>query len=120
MSPPLARHELVNRHCRPREGKDAMTAQAVSSQLALLSPWRLEGESIVRTYDFANYYQTIAFVNALAWVVHREDHHPELTVAYNRCSVRFDTHSIGGISENDFVCAAKSDAIFDTGNRHST
>jgi len=94
-----------------------MTAQALNGQLALLSPWILEDGAIERAYAFSNYYETIAFVNALAWLIHREDHHPELTVSYNRCIVRFNTHSVNGITENDFICAAKSDAIFDLGSR---
>jgi len=67
----------------------------------------------MRSYDFADYYETIAFVNALAFMVHREDHHPDLVVTYNRCTVRFSTHSARGITENDLICAAKADAIFD-------
>ena len=66
---------------------------------------------IERTFRFKDYYQTLAFVNALAFIVHREDHHPELVVGYNRCTVRFNTHSVKGLSENDFICAAKIDAL---------
>ena len=66
---------------------------------------------ITREFRFKNYYQTIAFVNALAWVAHSEDHHPFLEVHYNRCNVHFSTHSIGGLSENDFICAAKLDML---------
>ena len=71
------------------------------------------GKEIARTYKFKNYYETMAFVNALAWIAHREDHHPDLLVGYNRVQVRFSTHSIGGLSENDFICAAKIDALSD-------
>jgi 4a-hydroxytetrahydrobiopterin dehydratase len=66
---------------------------------------------IQRTFHFKNYYQTIAFVNALAWVAHAEDHHPDLTVGYNSCVVNYSTHSAGGLSENDFICAARVDAL---------
>jgi 4a-hydroxytetrahydrobiopterin dehydratase len=69
------------------------------------------GDSIEKTYAFDDYHRTLAFVNALAWIVHAEDHHPELRVGYGRCVVRFDTHSVGGISINDFICAAKVDAL---------
>ena len=75
--------------------------------------WKVEGKAIARTYGFANYFETIAFVNALAFMVHREDHHPDLSVGYNRCTVRFSTHSADGITQNDLICAAKADAIFD-------
>lgn len=69
-------------------------------------------EHIYRVFEFKNYYQTLAFVNAIAWVVHRENHHPDLEIGYNRCKVRFSTHAIGGLTENDFICAAKVDALF--------
>ena len=79
--------------------------------------WTQDGPRIVKTYQFKNYYETLAFINAIAYVIHAEDHHPELIVTYNRCVVKFDTHTVndgkGGISENDFICAAKVDAIFE-------
>lgn len=77
-----------------------------------LEGWRQYDNLIGKTYRFKNYYQTIAFVNAIAWVTHREDHHPNLTVTYNSCLVEYTTHAIGGLSENDFICAAKVDALF--------
>lgn len=109
----FSREQLLNRHCRPLEGGAAMDAAAVRAQLAAVPSWRLDGDAISRRYSFANYYETIAFVNALAFIVHREDHHPDLLVGYNRCDVRFNTHSVNGISENDFICAAKADALFE-------
>ena len=69
--------------------------------------------SIERTFTFADFHATMAFVNAVAWMAHREDHHPDLTVGYNRCRVEYSTHAIGGLSENDFICAAKVDALFE-------
>lgn len=65
----------------------------------------------MREFRFDNYYATMAFVNAVAWIAHQQDHHPELTVGYNRCIVRYVTHSANGISLNDFICAAKIDAL---------
>ncbi len=105
------RAQLLARHCRPLEGEAALEAAAIAAQLAALPDWRLVDGALERSYRFADYYETIAFVNALAYMVHREDHHPDLHVGYNRCVVRFNTHSVGGISENDFICAAKADAI---------
>lgn len=70
-----------------------------------------KGDEISRTFQFKNYYQTLAFVNALGWIAHQEDHHPDLEVSYNKCCVRFSTHAIKGLSENDFICAAKIDAL---------
>ncbi len=67
--------------------------------------------SISKVYEFADFYQTMAFVNALAYIAHAEDHHPELAVSYNRCAVTYSTHAIGGLSENDFICAAKIEAL---------
>ncbi|MEJ2509770.1 MAG: 4a-hydroxytetrahydrobiopterin dehydratase [Gammaproteobacteria bacterium] len=83
--------------------------------LAKVEGWTLDndGKVIYREYRFKNYYQTIAFVNALAWIAHQEDHHPDLEVGYNRCLVRYSTHAIGGLSENDFICAAKVNALLD-------
>ena len=69
--------------------------------------------SIWREFGFSNYYETMAFVNAIAWLAHREDHHPDLVVSYKRCEVRLSTHSIDGLSRNDFICAAKLNALLD-------
>ncbi len=104
--------QLLSGHCRPLEGGAALSAAAVAAQLKLLPDWALSEGAICRTYRFNDYYQTIAFVNALAFMVHREDHHPDLSVGYNRCEVRFNTHSVKGLSDNDFICAAKADAIY--------
>ena len=90
----------------------AMTDLEADAQLAVLPDWKRTDGAIARTFRFADYYETIAFVNALAYVAHAEDHHPDLAVAYNRCEVRFSTHSVGGLSENDFICAAKVDAVY--------
>ena len=89
-----------------------MSAAEAQAQLVAVPEWRVDGDAIAREYRFADYYQTIAFVNALAFVVHREDHHPDLVVSYNRCRVSFNTHSVGGLSLNDFICAAKADALY--------
>ncbi len=106
--------ELTAKRCVPCEGGVApMDAEAARDMLGQLNDWELDesGKEISRSYKFKNYYQTMAFVNALAWIAHQEDHHPDLQVGYNRAQVRFSTHSIGGLSENDFICAAKIDAL---------
>ncbi len=102
---------LATRRCQPLEGHPAMTADEIAAHLAQASGWALVDGSIQKRYDFADYHRTMAFVNAVAWVAHAEDHHPDLLVSYNRCTVRFNTHSVGGISINDFICAAKLDAL---------
>jgi len=73
--------------------------------------WHVQEGQLTRAFKFKNYYETLAFVNATAWISHREDHHPDLAVGYNTCTVRYSTHAIGGLSENDFICAAKIDAL---------
>ena len=77
--------------------------------------WQIssDGKWIRRELKFKNFYHTIAFVNAVAWIANKEDHHPDLEVGYNRCLVQFSTHAIGGLSRNDFICAAKVDALRD-------
>ena len=88
-----------------------MTSDQIDEHLARVEGWRFVDGAIEKSYAFPDYHRTLAFVNALAWIAHVEDHHPELRVTYNRCVVRFDTHSVGGISINDFICAAKLDAL---------
>ena len=108
--------DLLNQHCLPLEGSPAMGSSEIEAHLKRVSGWTLVDGSIEKTYSFADYHETIAFVNALAWICNAEDHHPELRVFYNRCVVRFDTHSVKGISVNDFICAAKADALIRRGS----
>lgn len=104
--------DLRQRRCR-RETSRLDKASARELMGALDAHWSMsdEADRIQREFRFKNYYQTIAFVNALAWIVHEQDHHPDLEVGYNRCVVRFSTHSVGGLSENDFICAARTDLL---------
>jgi 4a-hydroxytetrahydrobiopterin dehydratase len=103
---------LADRKCAPlRAGAPALTPAEIESLLKEVRGWSHDGKVIARTWSFANYHETMAFVNAVAWIAHREDHHPDMSVGYNRCRVEFSTHSIGGISENDFICAAKIEAL---------
>ena len=115
MKPSLTRQQLVSRKSRAMEGDRAYSDSELAVQLPELACWTLGEGALERTFAFRDYYDTIAFVNALAWMVHGEDHHPELKVGYNRCTVRWSTHSVEGISENDFICAAKSDVVFNRG-----
>ena len=106
-------NELAGKTCKPCEGGVApFTPQQAQDMLAHLKGWIIEDGRLVKLFPFASYYQTMAFVNALAWVSHREDHRPDLDVGYNKCRVEYMTHAIGGLSENDFICAAKCDALF--------
>ncbi len=88
-----------------------MDAAHINQHLALAPGWAWVDGAIQKRFDFQNYHHTLAFVNAVAWIAHAEDHHPDLAVSYSRCTVRFNTHSVGGISLNDFICAAKVDAL---------
>ena len=98
----------LEKRCEKRAA--AMSEAAVHDHLAQSSGWRLR-HAIEKRFAFKGWLETVAFVDALAWVCHVEDHHPDLQVSYDRCVVRFSTHSAGGISMNDFICAAKADAL---------
>ena len=93
----------------------ALGATEIVTHLAQLQGWQLSGEgptlAIEKTCNFSNYYQTMAFVNAVAFIAHVSDHHPDLSVSYNRCVVRFNTHDVDGISSTDFECASAVDAL---------
>jgi 4a-hydroxytetrahydrobiopterin dehydratase len=103
--------DLTQQRCKPLEGQPAMSATQVEAHLAKVRGWALKGGAIEKSWRFGNFHETMAFVNALAWIAHAEDHHPDLALGYNRCAVRFNTHSVGGLSINDFICAAKVDAL---------
>ena len=106
---------LAQRRCQPIEGGKAMSEAEIAAHLAQVDGWQARDGAIEKTHRFANFYQTMAFVNALAWICHTEDHHPDVALNYDRCVVRFNTHSVGGISINDFICAAKVDALIPVG-----
>jgi 4a-hydroxytetrahydrobiopterin dehydratase len=102
---------LDKQRCSPLEGHSALSLAQVEAHLAQVPGWALVDGAIQKRFEFNDYHRTLAFVNALAWVAHTEDHHPDLQVSYGRCTVRFNTHSVGGISVNDFICAAKVNAL---------
>ncbi|NOZ11812.1 MAG: 4a-hydroxytetrahydrobiopterin dehydratase [Gammaproteobacteria bacterium] len=107
---------LVDRPCRPRKGgADRLDRTSTNDLLRQIEGWHTNDDAteINRNFDFKNYYETMAFVNALAWIAHRDDHHPDIEVSYKTCRVRFTTHSVQGLSENDFICAAKIGALVD-------
>jgi len=110
----LTTQDLLAQTSKPQV--DALDDASCQQYLPLVPGWALTQAKLVKTFAFSDYHETLAFVNAIAYVIHAEDHHPELLVTYNRCTVRFDTHSVnqgkGGLSLNDFICAAKVDAVF--------
>ena len=96
--------------------RKALSATEIVTQLSKLNGeqalgWRLIDGALEKTYGFKNYHQTIGFVNALAFIANAEDHHPDLTVSYSKCTVRYNTHDVNGISVSDFFCASKIDAL---------
>lgn len=97
------------------QARKALNAPEIVTRLAQLEGWSLTGDgadvAIEKTYRFANYYETISFVNALAFIANAQDHHPDLSVHYDRCVVRLNTHDVRGISVSDFDCANLFDAL---------
>ncbi|HEX4873134.1 MAG TPA: 4a-hydroxytetrahydrobiopterin dehydratase [Nevskiaceae bacterium] len=107
--------ELASRRCIPCEGgvKPHDLAAATRLKQGLRPEWEIvdQGKGLRGTFGFRNYYHTQAFVNAVAYIAHREDHHPDISFGYKTCTVHWSTHSIDGLSDNDFICAAKVDAL---------
>jgi 4a-hydroxytetrahydrobiopterin dehydratase len=107
--------ELAEKHCKPCEGGTQPLTRAEAERLMqqLHPDWRLaeDTRSIHREWQFKNFYRTMGFVNAVAYIANTEDHHPDLEVGYGYCRMKFNTHAIGGLSENDFICAAKVDSL---------
>lgn len=107
--------ELAKKRCVPCEGNVAPLDLGRASKLKeqLRAEWKLvnEGKGLRATFAFDNYYRTTAFVNAVAWIAHVEDHHPDIAFGYKSCTIDYWTHAIDGLSENDFICAAKIDAL---------
>ena len=98
------------------QNRRALSATEIVGQLTQLNGesaqgWKLIDGALEKTFTFANFHETMAFVNAVAWIAHREDHHPDLALGYSRCTVRFNTHDVGGISASDFHCAGAVDAL---------
>lgn len=103
---------LREQTCRPiPKGTPPLTRPQIDELLKQLPGWSVVDGKLTRRFSFENYYQTTAFANATFWVSHGQDHHPEIEIGYNRLTIRYDTHSIGGLSQNDFICAARVEAL---------
>jgi 4a-hydroxytetrahydrobiopterin dehydratase len=89
----------------------ALKQAQIKALLPQIPGWKIDKGAVARTFDFKDFHPTMEFVNAVAWIAHREDHHPDMKVSYNKCEVRYSTHSVKGLSENDFICAAKVNAM---------
>ena len=104
--------ELAGRRCEAcARGTQPLSPQEVEAMLGALAGWQHREGQIEKTFQFQNFHETMAFVNAVAWISHREDHHPDLAVGYSKCRVEYSTHKIGGLSDNDFICAAKVEKL---------
>jgi 4a-hydroxytetrahydrobiopterin dehydratase len=107
--------ELTTKKCAPCEGGvEPLQAAAATALLKQLhTDWTLsdDAKSLQRAYKFRDFFRTMSFVNAVAHIANVEDHHPDLHIGYNYCRITYATHSIGGLSENDFICAAKIDRL---------
>lgn len=106
--------ELTSIRCVGCEGGiPAMTESEVKELMPQISDWELstDNKSIMRKFSFQDFYHTMAFVNAIAWVANQENHHPDLEVGYNYCNIKFFTHAVNGLTKNDFICAAKIDKV---------
>jgi 4a-hydroxytetrahydrobiopterin dehydratase len=108
--------DLVSKHCEACEGiGEALSADQVALLIPQLdSAWEVKDDhkEIQRSFKFANFYETMAFINGVAWIANKENHHPDLAVGYNYCTIRYSTHALQGLTHNDFICAAKVDALF--------
>ena len=104
--------DLTTQKCQACEsGVGKLSPDSVADLLKQVPGWELANGELRRTFKFKNYYESTAFVNATAWVSHREDHHPDIELGYNKVTMRYSTHSVGGLTQNDFICAAKISAL---------
>jgi 4a-hydroxytetrahydrobiopterin dehydratase len=107
--------DLSGKKCVPCEGgvPPLSAAQGAALLAQLHRDWKLDtdSKSLRRAYRFKDFYRTMSFVNAVAHIANVEDHHPDLEIGYDQCRIRYTTHAIGGLSENDFICAAKIDRL---------
>lgn len=110
--------ELIAQHCCSFSDNDVtkLILEEITTYLQQLDPaWQLNSkdQTISNEFSFKNYYQTIAFVNVIAQIAHQQDHHPDMLISYNSCTVTYSTHSVDGLSIKDFICAAKINAAQD-------
>lgn len=107
-------HQLASQHCQPRKGKEhALDAATVASLLPLLPGWQVsdDGKALVKDFRFGNFHHTLGFINAVGFMANHEDHHPDLEAGYGHCHLLWSTHDVGGLSLNDFICAARVEAL---------
>lgn len=105
--------QLHLQHCQTNTQPQLLTEKQCNSYLKEIPEWNysVEEQKITRHFKFKNYYQTLAFINAAAWIAHQQDHHPDIEFGYNNCTINFTTHSAGGITIFDFICAARIEQL---------
>jgi 4a-hydroxytetrahydrobiopterin dehydratase len=109
---PASALKLEDQQCRPLEGGKPLNATGLVTLLTQVPGWKIDEGKLTRQFDCGGFDGTMAFVNALAWVSRTQDHHPDVQFVYDKVRIAYDTHSVGGLSENDFICAAKVSALF--------
>ncbi|QCU90581.1 4a-hydroxytetrahydrobiopterin dehydratase [Thiomicrorhabdus sediminis] len=108
--------ELLSQKCEDiAKGSKPIIIPTIESNLSVLSGWDtpLNYAHIHKTFQFKNYHQTVAFVNAVTWLAHKEDHHPKICFDYNSCEISLSTHNVGGLTMNDMIMAAKINALLE-------
>ncbi|MCG8464174.1 MAG: 4a-hydroxytetrahydrobiopterin dehydratase [Xanthomonadales bacterium] len=108
--------QLSSKHCAPCEGGcEPLKADRIDQLLPQVPGWKVidDGMAIQRRFEFKGFFRTMSFINAMAWIANQEGHHPDFSAGFNFCEVTFTTHDIDGLSENDFICAARVNALLD-------
>ena len=112
----MSTNTLASQHCTPRKGKEHALDQAkVTDLLAQLPGWQVtaDGKAIVKDFKFRDFHHTLGFINAVGFMANQEDHHPDLEAGYGHCQILWSTHDVGGLSLNDFICAARVEALLE-------
>ncbi|WP_243043006.1 4a-hydroxytetrahydrobiopterin dehydratase [Dyella sedimenti] len=112
----MSHSQLASQHCIPRKGKEhALDTSRVAELLASLPGWQRtdDGKAIVKDFKFPDFHHTLGFINAVGFMANQEDHHPDLKAGYGHCQVLWSTHDVGGLSLNDFICAARVEALLE-------
>ncbi|WP_114241145.1 4a-hydroxytetrahydrobiopterin dehydratase [Dyella sp. C9] len=112
----MSTNPLASQHCTPRKGKEhALDTTRIHELLAALPGWKLgaDGKAIIKDFKFPDFHHTLGFINAVGFMANQEDHHPDLQAGYGHCEVLWSTHDVGGLSLNDFICAARVEALLE-------
>ena len=109
----MTRSDLVTKTCAECESGSALAPAATADLLKQVPGWEIADGTLRRQFKFKDYHEAVAFVNATAWISHHENHHPDIELGYNRVTMKYVTHSAGGLTQNDFICAAKVNTLVD-------